>query len=74
MQGVPFRDAYKKIGKKIEEGNIHSLTSERGCEETHEGSIGNLCNEEIKKQMQKVVRFISVCFCSIGNIRSIKMT
>ncbi|MFI5133304.1 MAG: argininosuccinate lyase [Chitinophagales bacterium] len=50
--GMPFRDAYKKIGLDIEAGKFSYSTS---VKHTHEGSIGNLCTEEIKKQMQKVV-------------------
>jgi argininosuccinate lyase len=50
--GIPFRDAYKKVGLDIEAGNFKYDTS---VKHTHEGSIGNLCTEEIKKQMQKVV-------------------
>ena len=50
--GVPFRDAYKKIGLDIEAENF---TYTININHTHEGSIGNLCTEEIKKQMQKVV-------------------
>ena len=50
--GMPFRDAYKKVGTDIETGNYSYDTS---ISHTHEGSIGNLCTEEIKKQMQKVV-------------------
>lgn len=50
--GMPFRDAYKKIGLDIEAGNFNYNTS---IHHTHEGSIGNLCTEEIKQQMQKVV-------------------
>jgi argininosuccinate lyase len=50
--GMPFRDAYKKVGLDIEAGNFKHDTS---VKHTHEGSIGNLCTAEIKKQMQKVV-------------------
>ena len=50
--GTPFRDAYKKVGLDIEAGNFKYDTN---ILHTHEGSIGNLCTEEIKKQMQKVV-------------------
>jgi argininosuccinate lyase len=50
--GMPFRDAYKKVGLDIEAGKFKYDTSIR---HTHEGSIGNLCTGEIKKQMQKVV-------------------
>ena len=50
--GMPFRDAYKKVGLDIEAGNFKYDTA---VQHTHEGSIGNLCTAEIKKQMQKVV-------------------
>jgi argininosuccinate lyase len=49
--GSAFRDAYKKVGLDIEAGNFKYDTN---LLHTHEGSIGNLCTEEIKKQMQKV--------------------
>ena len=48
LNGMPFRDAYKKIGLDIEQG---SYTYATGVEHTHEGSIGNLCNEEIRRMM-----------------------
>ncbi|MGZ8552564.1 MAG: lyase family protein, partial [Chitinophagaceae bacterium] len=50
--GAAFRDAYKKVGLDIEAGNFKY---DRNLLHTHEGSIGNLCTEEIKKQMQKVI-------------------
>jgi argininosuccinate lyase len=50
--GMSFRDAYKKIGLEIEAGKFSYDTN---IKHTHEGSIGNLCNEEIKKQMRKVI-------------------
>jgi argininosuccinate lyase len=50
--GIPFRDAYKKVGMDIEAGKFSYDTN---IQHTHEGSIGNLCTEEIKKQMEKVV-------------------
>jgi len=50
--GIPFRDAYKKVGTDIEAGNFKYNTS---VHHTHEGSIGNLCTAEIKNQMQKIV-------------------
>jgi len=49
--GMPFRDAYKKVGLDIEAGNFKYNTS---VHHTHEGSIGNLCTDEIKKQMQTI--------------------
>src|SRR6186713_1037076 len=48
--GMPFRDAYKKVGLDIEAGNFKYDTS---VHHTHEGSIGNLGTEQIKKQMHK---------------------
>lgn len=48
--GMPFRDAYKKVGLDIEAGNFQYATS---INHTHEGSIGNLCTAEIKKLMQR---------------------
>lgn len=51
--GMAFRDAYKKVGLDIEAGNFKYDSS---VHHTHEGSIGNLCTDEIKKQMQKVVQ------------------
>jgi argininosuccinate lyase len=52
LQGTPFRDAYKKIGFDIEAGNYTYSTN---VAHTHEGSIGNLCNEQINANMKKVV-------------------
>ncbi len=50
--GVPFRDAYKKIGLAIEDGNYTYSTK---VAHTHEGSIGNLCTAEIAIAMKKVL-------------------
>ena len=47
-EGMPFRDAYKKVGLDIEAG---TFTPNKDVHHTHEGSIGNLCNEEIRKIM-----------------------
>ena len=60
--GIPFRDAYKKIGLDIVAGDFKY---DRSVHHTHEGSIGNLCTEEIKKQMQKIVD--SFPFASVNN-------
>ncbi|MBM3443781.1 MAG: argininosuccinate lyase [Bacteroidetes bacterium] len=51
-QGVPFRDAYVQVGKMIESGQF-SVDASKELIHTHEGSIGNLCNEEICTAMQK---------------------
>ncbi len=44
LDGVPFRDAYKQVGLDIEAGNFNP---DKAIQHTHEGSIGNLCNDEI---------------------------
>lgn len=51
-KGMPFRDAYKQVGKDIQSGNY---TPQTQVHHTHEGSIGNLCNPEIAKKMDKVM-------------------
>ena len=57
-EGMPFRDAYKKVGLDIEAGNFsHS----KQVHHTHEGSIGNLCNDEISALMQEVVDGFNFC-------------
>jgi argininosuccinate lyase len=52
LSGVPFRDAYKKVGMDIEKGEYKPATS---IHHTHEGSIGNLCNDKIGERFQAVV-------------------
>lgn len=52
LQGTPFRDAYKKIGLDIEANNYAYSTE---LHHTHEGSIGNLCNDQITSNMKKIV-------------------
>ena len=53
LQGMPFRDAYKKVAADIEEGTFDPGTTVR---HTHEGSIGNLNNEAIGERMDAVIR------------------
>lgn len=48
LNGVPFRDAYRKIGEEIQQGNFNP---DKKIAHTHEGSIGNLCLNEIKIKM-----------------------
>ena len=50
-EGMPFRDAYKKVGLDIEAG---SFTPCKEIRHTHEGSIGNLCNREICALMESI--------------------
>ena len=52
LQGVPFRDAYKKVGGEIDEGKFTYSTH---ITHTHEGSIGNLCTEHIAVMMKEAV-------------------
>ena len=52
LEGVPFRDAYKQVGLNIEAGKF---TPVKEVHHTHEGSIGNLCNDQISVLMQNIV-------------------
>ena len=52
LNGTPFRDAYKQVGLAIEQGNFNP---EKQVNHTHEGSIGNLCNDEITAAMNKLL-------------------
>ncbi|MEA5404680.1 argininosuccinate lyase [Arcicella sp. DC2W] len=52
LQGVPFREAYKIIGNEI---NSNTYTPNRDLKHSHEGSIGNLCNEQVSTMMQEVI-------------------
>lgn len=52
LEGIPFRDAYKHVGQKIMEGNFIPM---KKIKHSHEGSIGNLCSNEIKEKMEKVL-------------------
>lgn len=53
-KGMSFRDAYKEIGNIIEKGTF-SFDATQKLAHTHEGSIGNLCTEEIRKEMKKLI-------------------
>ncbi len=52
LSGVSFRDAYKKIGKQIEDGSFETVGD---LNHTHMGSIGNLGNEEIVQKMETIM-------------------
>lgn len=52
LTGVPFRDAYKQIGEQIENGHFQYSTQ---VNHTHEGSMGNLCTQQIAQQMNKAM-------------------
>ncbi len=51
MEGMSFRDAYKKVGLEIENGIFEPIMKNK---HTHEGSIGNLCNDKIEQMMDEV--------------------
>jgi argininosuccinate lyase len=51
-EGMPFRDAYKKVGLDIEAGNFEPV---KEIHHTHEGSIGNLCNKEIVEYFKNIL-------------------
>jgi argininosuccinate lyase len=51
LQGVPFRDAYKKVATEINEGTFNP---DKTVTHTHEGSIGNLCNKQIQQKMDNI--------------------
>ncbi len=52
QNGMPFRDAYKKMGQEINEG---TFAPKKDIQHTHEGSLGNLCLEEIREKMRKLI-------------------
>lgn len=52
LEGTPFRDAYKQVGLEIEAGRF---APDQQVRHTHEGSIGNLCNDAVSALMQHVV-------------------
>jgi len=51
LKGVPFREAYRTIGIDIDEGRFKPS---KEVNHTHEGSIGNLCNDQIQRMFQQV--------------------
>jgi argininosuccinate lyase len=52
LNGTPFRDAYKQVGLAIEQGNFNP---DKSINHTHEGSIGNLQNQQISESMDKIL-------------------
>ena len=61
-QGVAFRDAYRQVANEITQGTFcHEASVEETLSHyTHEGSIGNLCNEQIKSKMNAIVQSLSL--------------
>ena len=59
LEGTPFRDAYREIGIAVKEGKF-SYTGAKtveGLHHTHQGSIGNLCTEQISQKMSRAARW-----------------
>ena len=54
LSGVPFREAYKRVGKEVQEGEYRP---DKHVAHTHEGSIGNLCTEQIRAKMREASAF-----------------
>ena len=52
LQGVPFREAYREVGMQVQRGEYRPT---RSVNHTHEGSIGNLCTEQIRQKMERVM-------------------
>ncbi len=52
LSGVPFREAYREIGMQVQRGEYRPT---RSVNHTHEGSIGNLCTEQIRQKMERVM-------------------
>ena len=55
LGGTPFREAYQQIGRQVQDGTYRPT---RTVHHTHEGSIGNLCNEEIRRKMEEAAKWL----------------
>ena len=53
LSGIPFREAYRQIGMQVQN---HTYSPTREVHHTHEGSIGNLCNNRIREKLQQVMQ------------------
>jgi len=52
LKGIPFREAYKQVAEKIEKGEFEP---DKNISHTHEGSLGNLCNDKIAERKEGLV-------------------
>ena len=52
LSGIPFREAYRQVGMQVQN---HTYEPTREVHHTHEGSIGNLCNDRIREKLQQVM-------------------
>jgi len=64
LEGVPFRDAYVEVGRKIEKGDFDIPEK---LNHSHEGSLGNLCNDEIEKRFNDAIKSFNDQKLSIDN-------
>jgi argininosuccinate lyase len=64
-QGIPFREAYQQVGNQIERGEFN-FDFTKGLHHTHEGSIGNLCNHEIKNLMDNTLQKFRMPLNALG--------
>ncbi len=62
LKGVPFREAYRTIGIDIDEGRFKPS---KEVNHTHEGSIGNLCNDQIQRMFEEVKA--TFCFDKVNS-------
>lgn len=53
LSGVPFREAYREVGMQVQRGEYQPT---RTVHHTHEGSIGNLCTDQIRQKMEQVMQ------------------
>ena len=53
-KGIPFREAYKQVGNDVNSGKF-TFDYSKGLNHSHEGSIGNLCNDKIAAEMTRVL-------------------
>ena len=64
LQGKSFRDAYLEVGKLIKEGRYKP---DKNINHTHEGSIGQLCNNQIEEYMSDTINFFMSKFADIDS-------
>ncbi len=59
MKGMPFRDAYREVGRQVSEGEF---TPVKKLNHTHEGSLGNLCLDDIRLKMEKTLSLFNISY------------
>jgi argininosuccinate lyase len=53
MNGLPFRDAYRQVGQSVDN---QTFSYDKPIHHTHEGSIGNLCNDAIQTKIERILK------------------